>query len=217
MAVLVGDTAAVSQVNQLVGANRHGDGFGRLFHLQVEDLAGRRRPFAVEQHDVAQAELGIDTFGVNLAHLAGVLHVDTVKHANRHAGDEVAADDTDAAVGHRRVGQALRQHRFDFKINAAHRVEHAVERRRVGYPVAAVVDRLQVLLEQLFLDLRPGAVHQHQTDAQADQQIDVVGQRLGELAGHSLATEGNDEGLAAEGIDVRRDSPKPGDEMLVVG
>ena len=53
-------------------------------------------------------------------------------------------------------------------------------------------------------------MHQHQADAQADQQIDVVGQRLGELAGHRLATEGNDEGLAPEGMDVGRGLPHPG-------
>jgi hypothetical protein len=41
-------------------------------------------------------------------------------------------------------------------------------------------------------------MHQHQADTQADQQVDVVGQRLGELAGHRLAAEGDDEGLAAE-------------------
>ena len=59
-------------------------------------------------------------------------------------------------------------------------------------------------------------MHQHQADAQADQQIDVVGQGLGELAGHRLAAEGDDEGLAAEGVDVGRDRPEPGDEALVV-
>jgi hypothetical protein len=79
-----------------------------------------------------------------------------------------------------------------------------------------MVFRLQVLLAQFFLDLRPRAMHHHQADAEADQQIDVVGQRLGELAGHRLAAEGDDEGLAAKGIDVGRDRPEPGNEVLVV-
>ena len=48
-------------------------------------------------------------------------------------------------------------------------------------------------------------MHQHQADAQADQQVHVVGQRLGEFALHRLAAEGNDEGLATEGVDVGRD------------
>ena len=213
---LVSDPPTVGQIDQLVGLDRHGDGFGRFFHLQVEYLAGRRRPFAIEQHDVAEAKLGVDAFGIHLAHLAGVLQVDAVENADRLAGDEIAADDADAAVGHRRIGQALREHGLDFERDAAHRIKHAIERRRIGDAVTAVIERLEVLFAQLFLDLRAGAMHQHQANAQADQQIDVVSQGLGKLAGHRLATEGNDEGAAAKGIDVGRDRPEPGDEMLVV-
>ena len=62
-------------------------------------------------------------------------------------------------------------------MNAADGVDDAVERRRVGDPVAAVVLRLETLLAQLLLDLRAGAVHQNEADAERGQQIDVVGQR----------------------------------------
>jgi len=215
-AIALEDPAAVAQIDQLVGLDRHRHGLGHFFHLQVEDFAGRRRPFAVQEQDVAQAQLCIDPLGIDLAHLAGVLQVDPVQHANRLAGDEIAADHANPAVGHRRIRQALREQRLDFQIDAAHGVEHAIQRLRIGHAVAAVIARLDVLLAQLFLNLWPRAMHQDQADAQAGQQVHIVGQGLGKFAFGRLAPEGDDKGLAPEGVDIGRDRPEPGDEVLVV-
>ena len=185
--------------------------------MQIEDFPGRRRPFAVEQDNIAQTQLGIDPLAIDLAYLAGILHVDAIEYADRLTSNEIAADHPNPAVRHRCIRQTLRQHRLNFEINAAHCVEDAIQRLGIGHPVATVIDRLEIFLAQLLFDLRSRPVHQDQTNAQTDQQIDVVGQRFGKLAGHRLAAESNDKGLAPEGVDVGRDRPEPGDEILVVG
>ena len=99
---------------------------------------------------------------------------------------------------------------------ARHAALDAWDCGRIGHAVAAVIARLDVLLAQFFLDLWPRAMHQDQADAQAGQQVHIVGQGLGELAFGCLAPEGDDEGLAPEGVDIGRDRPEPGDEVLVV-
>ena len=57
---------------------------------------------------------------------------------------------------------------------------------------------------QPCLDLRPGAVHQHQPDAEAVQQGDVVDQTGKGPARHSLAAEGDHKGATPVSMDIRR-------------
>jgi hypothetical protein len=47
-------------------------------------------------------------------------------------------------------------------------------------------------------------MHQHQADAERGEQVAVVGEALRALAGGDLAAEADDEGTAAEGVDVGR-------------
>jgi hypothetical protein len=54
-----------------------------------------------------------------------------------------------------------------------------------------------------LFDLRASAVHQHQADAEAVEQGDVVNQVRKALVGDGFAVETDDKGLAAKGIDVR--------------
>ena len=102
------------------------------------------------------------------------------------------------------------------EIHAAHGVDRAIERRRVGHAVAGVYLGRKALLAQLFLDLRARAVHQHQVYAERREQVRVVGQRVREGAGDGLAAEREDEGLAAEKVDVRRDRPEQRGELRSV-
>ena len=72
------------------------------------------------------------------------------------------------------------------------------------------------LERKLRLHLRPRAVHEHEPDAHRRQQRQVVHQ-AGQGAGlDQSAGEGDDEGLAAVRVHVRRDLAQPGDEACVV-
>jgi hypothetical protein len=94
-----------------------------------------------------------------------------------------------------------------------HRLVHDPEvgGRRVGLP-ADVVER-GAILGQPRLHLRPHAVDQHQPHAQAVQQVDVVRQLHEAAIRHQFAAKGDDEGLAAKAMDVRRGRAEPVDEI----
>jgi hypothetical protein len=64
----------------------------------------------------------------------------------------------------------------------------------------------------LGVDLRPRAMHQHQADAHAVEQRDVMDQRLRRARLQHFAAEGDDEGAAAKGVDVGRRLAHPGDQ-----
>ena len=51
----------------------------------------------------------------NLARDAGVLEINAVNNAHRTRDDEIARDDTNGSIGHRRVGQALAERRLDIE------------------------------------------------------------------------------------------------------
>jgi len=55
-------------------------------------------------------------------------------------------------------------------------------------------------------------VHQHQANAQRREQVAIVGEPLHALALRHLAVEGDHEGLAAKGVDVRGGVAHPADE-----
>ena len=58
-------------------------------------------------------------------------------------------------------------------------------------------------------------MHQHQADAHAVEQRNVMDQRLRGAGFEHLATEGDDEGAAAKGMDVGRRLAHPGDQAGV--
>jgi len=66
-----------------------------------------------------------------------------------------------------------------------------------------VADFHATLLQTLF-DLRPRAMHQHQADAEAVQQREVVNQAGEVRVGNRLAGEADDEGAAAMRVDTAR-------------
>jgi hypothetical protein len=68
----------------------------------------------------------------------------------------------------------------------------------------------------LFLDLRPGAMHEHNLDAHCLQERDIGNQRIEQTFMHNFAAEADDESLIAERVDVRRDRAHPVDELRVV-
>ena len=150
---------------QLVGLQRDGGGGGHLFHGQVEGLAGGREAERRQQHHRADVDRAADRRRVDLAHHAAVHEVDAVDDADGPRREEIARDDAHRRVGHRRVGQALRERGLDLEAQLAGGLLRAVERHLVGDADAVAVARRVVLGLELVVDLRPEAVHQHQLHA----------------------------------------------------
>ena len=67
---------------------------------------------------------------------------------------------------------------------------------------------------QLLGHLRPKAVHQHELDAHRMQDGEVLHEGVELACGDQFTSHGHDEGLAVIGVDVGRDSAKPGDEVV---
>ena len=206
---VLADARHLGDEQQLVGLQ--GDRRARrdVFHRQVERLAGRREAERREQQHRADVDRAPDRRRVDLADDAAVHEVDAVDDADRPRGQEVARDDADDGVGHRRVRQALRERRLDLEAQLAGGLLGAVERDRVGDAHAVAVARLVALRAQLLVDLRPKAVHEDELDAHRLQDRQVLGER-GELAGgDQLAGDRDHEGLAVVGVDVRRHGAEP--------
>lgn len=166
-----------------------------------------------EQHHRALLDGELERVDIDLAHLAGVLVVDAVHHAGGPGGDEVARQDADVRMRHRRVGQALAEGGLDVQADLAGRLLGAFQRGRVGGRQAPA-ELLGVALQaQLFIDLRARAVHQHQVDAQGRQQGEVLHQDIEGAGLHQLAAERHHEGLASERMHVGRHFAEPSDEL----
>jgi len=162
--------------HQLVGFERDRGAGRHVLDLQVEGLAGGRKSKRRHQHQRVRLQRPHDRLGIDPAHHTGVLKVDPIDDADRPRQHEVAADHADLAVGHRRVGQALRERGFDVQADSAGGLLHAGERRRIGDPQAAREGGRKPLELQLRLHLRPGSMHQHQADAHCLQQRQVLHQ-----------------------------------------
>ncbi len=122
---------------------------------------------------------------------------------------EVARDDADDGIGHRRVRQALRERGFDLEAELTGGFLGAVEGHGVGDAQAVAETRLVALGTQLLVDLWPEAMDEDQANAHGVQDREVLSER-GQLAGRNqLAGDGDDEGLAVVRVDVRRDRAKP--------
>ena len=74
----------------------------------------------------------------------------------------------------------------------------------------------RIAFTQALFDLRPGSMHEHEFDAKAVEQGDIVDQVGKGLIGDGLAAEGNDKHAATKGVDVRRRLPEPANELFRV-
>ena len=150
--------------------------------------------------------------GVDAPHQAAVHEVDAVDDAHRPRGEEVARHHAHRGVGHRRVRQALRERGLDLEAQLAGGFLRGVQRHRVGDAQPMAEARHMALGGELLVHLRPKAVHQHQLDAHRVQDRQVLHEGVELARGDQLAGHRHDEGLAAVGVDVRRDGAKPGHE-----
>ncbi|MNV57635.1 hypothetical protein D3C71_1499770 [compost metagenome] len=202
------------QEDQLFSAQRNGHAGGQVFHGQVEGVARRRETQRRQQHHRRTFLDGeLQRLYVDLAHLAGVLVVHAVQHAGGARRHEIAGNDADVRVRHRRVGQALAERRFDIQADFARGFLGAFQRGGVGGRQAAV-ELLGIALQaQLLIDLRTRAMHQHQPDAQGRQQRQVLHQGVQRAGLNQLAAERHYEGLASERMHIGRYVAKPSDEL----
>ena len=205
----VEDALLLAQADQLVGLQRGGHRYGHVLGEQVEDFARGRVAGRAEDDDVVVGEVLVDDLGVHRAHFAGQAEVDAVAHAVGLGGDEVAGHGVDLGAVHGRVGQAHAQQRLDLQTDGADRVHDAAQRLARGDAQAVVVGRGQPVLDQVLVDLRARAMHQHQLDAQRVQQRDVMHDVAEVLVVHGLAAEQQHEGLAAMPVDVGRGVAEP--------
>ena len=116
---LLVDAGDLGDEEQLVGLQRHGGAGRHVFHRQVEGLAGGREAEGREQHQRAGVDGLAHRGRIDLAHHAAVHEVDAVDDADRPRGQEVARHHAHDRVGHRRVGQALRERGLDLEAQLA--------------------------------------------------------------------------------------------------
>ncbi|MCY1533662.1 hypothetical protein D9M68_690020 [compost metagenome] len=206
------DARHFGQEDQLVGLDRDGHAGRHFFHRQVERLAGRREAERRHEHHRAEVQRAANAGRVHLAHQARMLEVHPVDHAHGARGDEVARDHAHRRAGHGRVGQALAEGGFDLVAQLARGLLRRVERHGVGDADAVRVLRLVALGRQLLVDLRAEAVHQHDLDAHALDQGQVLRDVLQLARRDGLARQRDHEGLAAVRVDVGRDRAEPGHE-----
>jgi hypothetical protein len=95
------------------------------------------------------------------------------------------------------------------RLRLAGGLEHAVHRLGVGHTQALVIAGGEVLLLEDRLDLRAHPVDDHDPDAQAVQQVEVVDDAEERVVGDDLAAERDHEGLVSERVDVGRRRTNP--------
>ncbi len=124
--------------------------------------------------------------------------------------DVVAAGGVDLGAVHGRIGQAHGKGRLDLDAQGA---DHLLDFGQAGGVGNAQVDvdlALDVVMGLAFqagvleggLDLRPGAMHEHEFHAQAVQQGEVVGDVVEVVVGEGFTGQQDDEHLPAVGVDI---------------
>ena len=143
--------------------------------------------------------------------------VHPVHDAHRPGQREIARHHPDAGIGHRRVGQPLREPRLHVVADRAGRFLRAFQCHRVGDAQTVVVLRCLSAQPQLLVDLWPAAIDDHDVDADRVQQAQILDQRIERTAGgRHLARNAHHEGLSPELVDVGRYLSQPVHELPVL-
>ncbi len=210
----VGDHRRFGNENQLVGVqaqSRRDTATSSIVRLKASPVGEKPSGDSSTSPPVLQDR--VDRFVRDLAHDAGQFQIDAIDDAHRTCGDEVAGDDADRSMRHRRVRQALAERGFDIEAQFAGGFLRAFQRGGVGDAHAVVESRLDLPQCQLFRHLRARAVHDHDLDAQRVQQRQILRQDRQCAGSDQFARKGDDERPAAESVNVRRDGTQPLDEL----
>src|SRR6478609_8580606 len=106
----------------------------------------------------------------DLSHDAGEFVIDAVDYAPWTGSDEIAGNDADRGMRHRRIRQALAESGFDVQAQFAGSLFRALHCRAVGDPDAVMETRLDITQPELFLYLRTRAVDDHHLDTERMQE-----------------------------------------------
>ena len=136
--------------------------------------------------------------------------IDAIDNADRARGDKVARDHAHGGAGHRCIGQALAEGRFNLEAQLACGLLGAVERHRIGHPDAMRVARRMALGRQLLIDLGPKTMDQHDLDTQRLDQGQILGNRLQLARCNRLTCHAHYKSLVAKLMDIRRHRAEPG-------
>ncbi len=104
--------------------------------------------------------------------------------------------------GHGGAGQTHGEQGFDLDPHGAGGLFHTGQGGLIRHPQAIDILHLHLAGIEAFLDLRSGAMHQHQPDAQAVQQGQVMDQIGKTGIGHRLAAQADHEGAVPVGVDI---------------
>ena len=207
----------LGEEQQLVGLQRDGGGRGHLLHREIERLAGGGEAEGRQQDDRADVDRAADGHAESTLRTTPLCMKSTPSTMpTGPGGEEVAGHDPHGRVGHRRVGQALRERGLDLEAQLAGGLLRAVERHLVGDAHAVAVARRVVLGLELVVDLRPEPVHQHQLHAHRVQDGQILYASALSLCAASdhLAGDRHHEGLAVIRVDVRRHGAEPRHESV---
>ena len=142
---------------------------GDLLRSQVKALAGDRHRDRPHQDNGAAVELTMNRLFVNAANASAVAIIDAVIDAQRLGDDKVAADNVDMGPLQRGVVEAHRQAGGDLQLQHPRRLLNQLQRFGVSHSRLLVIDRLVVVLGEVSVNLRAGAIDHHQANAQAMQ------------------------------------------------
>ena len=169
----------INQEDQFFRIERHRRCGRDIFVIQIEGFTGGRKAHRREQHNVAVVERVVDRLRIHIAHLAGELEVDAVNHAQRLCGDKRTGNQTHTlALGHRRIWQPEGKQRLKLQPDRPYRTLDTIEHIRRGDAIATMRNGFDANLLKLCINLRARTVHHHHTNAQRDQQVDVLGERF---------------------------------------
>ena len=199
----------LAQVHELRRSQVGGHIAGDLLRTQVEDLAGGGIAERRDEHDGVPVEVSANRFGVDPAQLSRVLEIDSVADPERAGDEEVPGAHADSRSRHRRVGKTHRQQ--GLHSGACRRIcfYHTSERPRAGDAHSVREGGLEARFREAGIDLRPGAVHQHQPDAEGIEEREVVDERGKGAAFDRFAAEMHHEGSTPVRVDVGGRVAKP--------
>ena len=160
----------------------------------------------------APSEPLLEGAAIDPAHGPGVAIVDAVDDPQRSRRDEVTGRNRYAHPRHGGIGEPQGQQGLQLDSHDPGGLLDAGQGRVVRDPKVADVAKLRPAPGKPLLDLRPGAVDQHQAYAEAVEEGNVVYQAGQSPCRDGLAAEGKDERPSAVGVDVGRGLAKPGDE-----
>jgi len=206
----------LSEKDELVGVERDRGGCGNILHAQMEGFTGGGEAKRGKQHHRAMLKSRPDTGAVHLADQTSVLEVGAVDDTQRPRTHKVSGYYPDCRVGHRGIGQSLRERRLDVEADLAGCFLEALECWQVGDTDAVCEASSESAQAQLLLDLRSATVDHDDLDTERAEQPYVLDQCVETTCLDKLAWKPDHEAALSKVVDVGCNRAEPGNELTVV-